>query len=48
MRGNVLPAKTARRQRSTRRRQDTPDLPRRKVEPRTIGKTGTGHGCEGR
>jgi hypothetical protein len=39
MRGNVLPARPARRQRSTRRRQDTPDLPRRKVEPRTIGKT---------
>ena len=39
MRGNVLPAKPARRHRSTRRRQDTPDLPRRKVTPRTIGKT---------
>ena len=31
MRGNVLPAKPVRRHRSTRRRQDTPDLPRRKV-----------------
>ncbi len=44
MRGNVLPSKTARRQRSTRRRQDTPDLPRRKVETRTIGKTYTAPG----
>jgi hypothetical protein len=39
MRGNVLPAKPVRRHRSTRRRQDTPDLPRRKTTPRTIGKT---------
>ena len=39
IRGNVLPARPVRRQRSTRRRQDTPDLPRRKVTPRTIGKT---------
>jgi len=39
MRGNVLPARPARRHRSTRRRQDTPDLPRRKVAPTTIGKT---------
>jgi hypothetical protein len=39
MRGNVLPAKPTRRHRSTRRRQDTPDLPQRKVAPRTIGKT---------
>ena len=39
MRGNVLPARPVRRHRSTRRRQDTPDLPRRKVAPRTIGKT---------
>jgi hypothetical protein len=39
IRGNVLPGRPARRHRSTRRRQDTPDLPRRKVEPRTIGKT---------
>ena len=39
MRGNVLPARPVRRHRSTRRRQDTPDLPRRKVTPRTIGKT---------
>ncbi|MEO3821220.1 replication initiator [Plantactinospora sp. B24E8] len=30
-----------RRKRSTRRRQDAPDLPRRKVEPRTVGKTYT-------
>jgi len=39
IRGNVLPARPVRRQRSTRRRQDTPDLPRRKVAARTIGKT---------
>jgi hypothetical protein len=38
VRGKVLPARTARRHRSTRRRQDAPDLPRRKVAPRTIGK----------
>jgi hypothetical protein len=30
-----------RRQRSTRRRQDTPDLPKRKVSPHTVGKTYT-------
>jgi Replication initiator protein, pSAM2 len=41
MRGKVLPARPARRHRSTRRRQDTPDLPRRKVAARTIGKTYT-------
>jgi hypothetical protein len=41
MRGNVLPAKPARRHRSTRRRQDAPDLPRRKVDPRTVGQTFT-------
>jgi hypothetical protein len=41
VRGNVLPARPARRHRSTRRRQDTPDLPRRAVAPRTIGKTYT-------
>jgi hypothetical protein len=39
--GNVLPARPARRHRSTRRRQDAPDLPRRTVNPRTIGKTFT-------
>ncbi len=39
MRGNVLPSRPARRHRSTRRRQDAPDLPRRKVAPTTIGKT---------
>ena len=39
MRGNVLPARPVRRHRSTRRRQDTPHLPRRKIAPRTIGKT---------
>ena len=41
VRGNVLPARPARRHRSTRRRQDTPDLPRRPVAPQTIGKTYT-------
>ena len=41
MRGKVLPVRPARRHRSTRRRQDTPDLPRRKITPRTIGKTYT-------
>jgi hypothetical protein len=41
MRGNVLPARAQRRHRSTRRRQDTPPLPRRKVDPRTVGKTYT-------
>jgi hypothetical protein len=41
IRGKVLPARPARRHRSTRRRQDAPDLPRRTVEPRTIGKTFT-------
>jgi hypothetical protein len=41
IRGNVLPARAARRHRSTRRRQDAPDLPRRKIAPRTIGKTYT-------
>jgi Replication initiator protein, pSAM2 len=41
MRGNVLPKWAERRHRSTRRRQDAPDLPRRPVAPRTIGKTYT-------
>jgi hypothetical protein len=41
MRGKVLPARTARRHRSTRRRQDTPDLPRRTIDRRTIGRTYT-------
>ncbi len=41
VRGNVLPNRPARRHRSTRRRQDAPDLPRRKIEPHTIGKTYT-------
>ena len=41
VRGNVLPDRPARRHRSTRRRQDAPDLPRRKVAPRTVGKTYT-------
>jgi hypothetical protein len=41
LRGNVLPARPERRHRTTRRRQDTPDLPRRPVAPHTIGKTYT-------
>src|SRR5271166_585883 len=41
IRGNVNPDRPARRHRSTRRRQDAPDLPRRKVSTRTIGKTYT-------
>ena len=36
-----MPSRQARRHRSTRRRQDSPDLPRRKIAPRTIGKTYT-------
>ena len=39
MRGNVLPGRPTRRHRSTRRRQDAPELPRRKVAARTVGKT---------
>ena len=38
--GKVAPARP-RRHRSTRRRQDAPPLPRRKVDPRTVGKTYT-------
>jgi hypothetical protein len=41
MRGNVLPDRSARRHRSTRRRQDAPDLPRRKIDPRTVGQVFT-------
>ena len=41
IRGKVAPDRPARRHRSTRRRQDAPDLPRRKVGPRTAGKTHT-------
>ena len=41
VRGKVLPDRPARRHRSTRRRQDAPDLPRRKVNPRTLGKSYT-------
>src|SRR5580704_4073897 len=39
IRGKVVPPRPERRHRSTRRRQDAPDLPRRKVSPRTVGKT---------
>jgi len=41
MRGRVLPARPQRRHRSTRRRQDAPPLPKRPVDPRTVGKTYT-------
>jgi hypothetical protein len=41
VRGKAAPAKPARRHRSTRRRQDAPDLPKRKVDTRTVGKTYT-------
>ena len=41
IRGNVLPARPTRRHRSTKRRQDAQDLPRRKVTSRTVGKTYT-------
>jgi hypothetical protein len=41
IRGKAAPAKPKRRHRSTRRRQDSPDLPKRKIGPRTIGKTYT-------
>jgi len=44
IRGNVLPRRAERRHRSTRRRQDAPDLPRRPIAPRTIGKTYTSAG----
>jgi hypothetical protein len=41
VRGKVMPAKTARRHRSTRRRQDAPDLPKRAMRPTTIGRAYT-------
>ena len=41
MRGNVLPARPERRHRSTRRRQDAPPLPKRTIDPCTVGKTYT-------
>jgi hypothetical protein len=43
MRGKVAPARL-RRHRSTKRRQDAPPLPRRAVDPRTVGKTYTAPG----
>ena len=46
IRGSAKPGRSeGRRVRSTKRRQDTPDLPRRPVQPRT---TGTAYGPEGR
>jgi hypothetical protein len=44
VRGKAAPARPARRRRSTRRRQDAPDLPKRKISPRTVGKTYTAPG----
>jgi replication initiator protein RepSA len=42
LRGNAEPGRQrSRRRRSTRRRQDAPDLPKRKISPHTIGKTYT-------
>ena len=41
IRGKVNPDRPARRHRFTQRRQDAPDLPRRKVSARTVGKTYT-------
>jgi hypothetical protein len=42
MRGSVLGRTTAKRNRSTRRRQDAPDLPKRKMTNSTLGRTFTG------
>nr|WP_283135697.1 replication initiator [Rhizohabitans arisaemae] len=39
VRGVLKVDPSSRRARSTRRRQDTPDLPRRRLEPRTVGRT---------
>jgi hypothetical protein len=39
--GKALPERPKRRSRSTRRRQDTPDLPKRPVSARTVGRTYT-------
>jgi hypothetical protein len=41
LRGNADPDRPRRRHRSTRRRQDAPDLPKQKISPRTVGKTYT-------
>jgi hypothetical protein len=41
LRGKVLPARPERRHRSTRRRQDVPDLPRQPIAPTTVGRTYT-------
>ncbi|WP_204076645.1 replication initiator [Planotetraspora phitsanulokensis] len=41
MRGNVLGRPSPKRSRSTRRRQDAPDLPKRKMTPSTLGRTFT-------
>jgi len=39
MRGKATPEQRTRRVRSTRRRHDAPDLPRRRIDPRTVGRT---------
>jgi Helitron helicase-like domain at N-terminus len=41
IRGKAAPARAKRRHRSTRRRQDAPDVPKHKVNARTVGKTYT-------
>jgi hypothetical protein len=41
MRGKAAPGRGRRRHRSTRRRQDAPPLPRRQMDPRTVGRTYT-------
>ncbi|WP_327093297.1 helitron helicase-like domain-containing protein [Nonomuraea sp. NBC_01738] len=42
LRGSVTGPTTPKRSRSTRRRQDAPDLPKRKMAPTTLGRTFTG------
>ena len=44
VRGKAAAARTSRRHRSTRRRKDAPDLPKRTVSPRTVGRTYTAPG----
>jgi hypothetical protein len=43
VRGDVEPTVRNRRVRSTRRRSDAPDLPRREMQPTTLGRTFAGH-----
>lgn len=42
VRGNAVPSRARRRVRSTRRRQDAPDLPQGRIAPTTIGRTFAG------